>query len=96
MRQLRWWTEVYTFKSSVMMSAEKVIVTILVNDSWKNMIVPSMITHPWKIDLKNQIKNVFVDSSLPIYKVAYSGGYFITVSTVTSWSNTRENTGREV
>ena len=44
--QFKWCTEVYTFKSSVMIRAEKVIVTILVNDSWKNIIVPSMITIP--------------------------------------------------
>lgn len=46
MRQFKRCTEVYTFNISVMISAEKVIVTMLVNDSWKNMMVPSMITQP--------------------------------------------------
>lgn len=46
MRQFKWCTEVYTLSSSVKISAEKVIVTILVKDSWKNIMVPSMITQP--------------------------------------------------
>jgi hypothetical protein len=45
-RQFKWWTDVYTFSSSVTIKAEKVIVTIFVKDSWKYMIVPSMITAP--------------------------------------------------
>ena len=56
--------------SSVMIRAENVIVTILVNDSLKKMSVPSMITHPWKMDLKNQIKNVFLERERPFYRVA--------------------------
>jgi len=73
-----------------------VIVTIFVNGSLKNRIVPSIIVQPWKIDIKNQIRNVFALNSLPFYKVAYSGGYFITVLTVTSLSKTKLKTGRVV
>ena len=66
------------------MSAENVIVTMLVNDSWKNIIVPSMITQPWKTDLKNQMRKVLTERDLPFYKVAYRGGYFMQISTLTS------------
>jgi hypothetical protein len=48
-----------------MISAEKVIVTMLVKDSLKNITVASMITQPWKIDFQSQIKKVLVDSDLP-------------------------------
>lgn len=82
--------------SSVKISAEKVMVTILVNDSWKNKIVPSIITAPWKTDLKNQMRKVFTESDRPFCNVAYRGGYFMTTSTLTSVSVTREKTGMHV
>lgn len=69
------------------------IVTIFVNGSLKKRIVPNIITQPWNIDMKNQIRNVFMLSSLPFYKVAYNGGYFITVASLTSLSKTKLNTG---
>jgi len=53
-----------------MIKAVKVIVTRFVNDSLKNMIVPSMIMAPWKTDFQNQIKNVLVDKDLPFWSVA--------------------------
>ena len=52
-------------RGSVKINAEKVIVTILVKDSWKNMMVPSMIVQPWNVDLKNQMRKVFTESDLP-------------------------------
>ena len=51
--------------SSVIISAEKVMVTMFVNDSLKNMIVPTMMTAPWYIDFQNQIKKVLKDKLLP-------------------------------
>ena len=83
-------------RSSVKISALNVIVTMFVKLSWKNIIVPSIITQPWKTDLKNQIRKVFTERDLPFYSVAYNGGYFMTISTLTSWSKTSENTGRQV
>lgn len=49
----------------MMIRAEKVMVTILVNDSWKKITEANMITQPWNIDFHNQIKKVFVLSDLP-------------------------------
>jgi hypothetical protein len=65
MRQLRWCTEVYTLSSSVKIRAENVIVTMFVKDSWKNIIVPSIMTQPWKTDLKNQMRKVLTESERP-------------------------------
>ncbi len=50
----------------------------------------------WKTDLKNQIRNVLTERDLPFCSVAYRGGYFMTTSTLTSWSNTSEKTGKQV
>ena len=50
--------------------ALNVMVTMFVKLSWKNMIVPSMITQPWNTDLKNQMRKVFTDSDLPFCSVA--------------------------
>lgn len=40
------------------MSAEKVMVTILVNDSWKNIIVPSIMTTPYSQRKKIREENI--------------------------------------
>ena len=58
MRQFKWCTEVYTLSSSVKISAENVIVTMFVNDSWKNIIVPSMITQPYQTRQSKELMNV--------------------------------------
>ena len=70
--------------SSVKIRAENVIVTMFVKDSWKNMMVPSIIVQPWNVDLKNQMRKVFTERERPFCKVAYNGGYFIQISTLTS------------
>ena len=38
------------------------------------------------------MRKVFTERDRPFCRVAYSGGYFITMSTLTSWSKTREKT----
>jgi hypothetical protein len=54
-----------TFRISHTMRELKVMVTMLVNDSWKKITEPSMITQPWKMDFHVQIRNVLVESARP-------------------------------
>jgi hypothetical protein len=63
------WTDEYTFKSSITISEEKVIVTMLVKGSLKSRIEPSMITHPWNTDFQNQIMNVLILKDRPFWRV---------------------------
>ena len=51
------------------MRAEKVIVTMFVKGSLKNITVASMITQPWKIDFQSHMRKVFVDRERPFYRV---------------------------
>ena len=52
-----------------MMSAVKVMVTMLVKLSWKKYKVLSMITQPWKMDFHTQIRKVFVLRDRPFCRV---------------------------
>ena len=47
------------------MSAEKVMVTMLVKGSLKNITVPSIMTQPWKIDFQSQMRKVLVERERP-------------------------------
>ena len=89
-------TDEYTFRISITIKEEKVIVTMLVNDSQKSKIEPSIITQPQNTDFQNHIMNVLADRERPFCSVLYNGGYFRDASSLTSWSNIRESTGRFV
>ena len=60
-----WDTEEYTFKSSMNISAENVIVTILANESMKNAIEANIIHAPWNKLYQLHIKNVLNESAQP-------------------------------
>jgi hypothetical protein len=94
--RFKWCTEEYTLSNSITIRDEKVIVTMLVNGSLKSRIDPNMITHPWNTDFQNQIMNVFIDRERPFCNVLYKGGYLIEAASDTSWSNTKEKTGKLV
>lgn len=74
----------------------KVMVTILVKDSWKKITEPSMITQPWKMDFHVQIRKVLVESARPFWRPEYRMGNFMTADSLQSSSVTRENTGNIV
>jgi len=66
---LKWWTDEYTFSSSIMIRDENVIVTMLVKGSLNSRMDPSMITHPWNTDFQNQIIKVLPDRDRPFCSV---------------------------
>ena len=62
-------TSEYTLRSSMMMRAEKVMVTMFVKDSLKKITDANIITHPWNIDFQSQMRKVLVLRDLPFYRV---------------------------
>jgi hypothetical protein len=94
--RFKWCTEEYTLSNSITIRDENVIVTMFVKGSLNKRMDPNMITHPWNTDFQNQIIKVFMDRERPFCSVLYKGGYLMEAASDTSWSNTRENTGKLV
>ena len=67
--QLGRFTSEYTFRSSITINAEKVIVTMFVKGSLKKTTEANMITQPWKIDFHSQIRKVLVERDRPFWRV---------------------------
>ena len=75
---------------------EKVIVTMLAQESLKSRILSMIITEPWNMLFQTQMQKVLKFRQRPRYKVRYKGGNLRAASREVSSSKTSEKTGREV